>query len=187
MRSRITLLRRWTARRFVGTSGAATVELALATPVLLTLVMGATDFGNLFNRGQSIAAATRVGAQSAIKDPVCQAGIQVLNTPQVSTACRDNIRSAAQNSRNFSPALTFPSSFALTCYCAAPDAGGTMTFTPVPTSPAGTCGNYSCAANGMGHNTIFITVSASQAMATPLFPWPGFPTTLTGRTEVRLQ
>ena len=157
----------------IGTAGAATVELAVATPVLLTLVLGGADLGHLLATTQSVAAATRIGAQVARNDSTCQSGISVLTSPQVGTTCRDDIRTATQNARQFSPALTFPSTFPLTCYCA--DANTI------------TCSS-SCAGIGRpGPNSVFITVTATQTIPAPMFPWPGYPATVTGKTELRLQ
>ena len=45
----------------------------------------------------------------------------------------------------------------------------------------------SCATAGRpGPNRVFIRITANQSF-TPLVPWPGIPTMLTGTTEVRLQ
>jgi len=161
------------ARRFLGTAGGAAVEFALVTPFLFLLIFGGIDFGNFFNSSQAIAAATRAGAEYARGSLTCQAGIQVLNTPQISPNCTTGITDAMQSSFSFNPALTFPTPPALACYCDGDN--GTIT-----------CGNFSCATAGRGNNEVFVSVSASQAI-TPLIPLPGFPATLNGLTELRLQ
>jgi len=82
------------------------------------------------------------------------------------------IKSYIQNSMRFDPPLTFPASFPLSCEC---DDGGSIPCT------------VSCATAGRpGPNRVFIRITANQA-ATPILPWPGFPTTLTAATELRLQ
>jgi Flp pilus assembly protein TadG len=176
-------------RRLLDASGAAAVELGLATPVLLVFLFGTYDFGRLVYSTQSIAAATRVGAQYARNTQTCQDGIQPLNTPQIDTACKNGTLGATQNAAPFTQALVDGSNFTmtLTCYCAAPDGSGRLAFTLTPTTPAGTCGNYSCASNGLGQNAMFVTVTASQPRPEPLFSWVGLPATLTARTELRLQ
>jgi Flp pilus assembly protein TadG len=150
--------------------------------VLLTLSLGGIDYGNLFNGYQSLVAATRVGAETARNDTTCQAGIQVLNTPQVSTACVQQIQNAMKNSGSFSPALTIPTP-TLACYCDSAGSGGT----PAAQSTI-TCGNFSCASAGRGFNEVFVTIIASQSV-TPLLSWPRvlFPSTLKAATVVRLQ
>ena len=82
------------------------------------------------------------------------------------------IENAMQNSMSFSPPLTFPASFPQSCEC------------DDRTSIACT---ESCVTVGRpGPNRVFIKIIVSQA-AMPLFPWPGFPATLTAGTEIRLQ
>jgi TadE-like protein len=173
MRSKIAALRGSAGGEFLGTAGAAAVEFALVTPFLFLLIFGGIDFGNFFHSSQAIVAATRAGAEYARGSSTCQAGIQVLNTPQISTNCTTGITNAMQNSFSFNPALTFPTPPALACYCDGDN--GTIT-----------CGNVSCATAGRGVNEVFVSISASQAI-TPLIPLPGFPATLNGLTELRLQ
>jgi hypothetical protein len=175
MRLRIAAQQGSPGRWLLGTAGAAAVEFALVTPFLVTLMVGGVDFGALFHTTQSIAAATRSGAQYARSSVLCQAGIQVLNTPQISTDCTTGIKNAVQSAGNFTPALTFPNAPVLACYC---DGDG-LTIT---------CGDFSCATAvpSRGNNEVFVRVTARQAV-TPLAPWPGFPATLDGLSELRLQ
>jgi Flp pilus assembly protein TadG len=173
MRLNIAALTASAGREFLGTAGAAAVEFALVTPFLVALTFGGVDFGTLFKTSQTIAAATRVGAEFARSSPTCQAGIQVLNTPQVSAACATGIKNAMQNAGNFTPALTFPTAPVLACYC---DSDNSTI----------TCGNNPCTTINKGNNEVFIRVTARQAI-TSLIPWPGFPATLNGLSELRLQ
>jgi Flp pilus assembly protein TadG len=170
-----TAIARWRARLrkcgVFGADGAVAVELALVAPFLITLILGVIDFGRLMDASQALAAAARVGAEYAMGSPICQAGIQVLNSPPVNAACTAGIQNAMQNSINFSPALTYPASFPLTCEC------------DDKTSIA--C-NSSCAAAGRpGPNRVFIRVSGSQSFS-PLISWPTIPTTVNGVAEIRL-
>jgi Flp pilus assembly protein TadG len=163
----------WRRRGFLGVDGSVAVELGLVAPFLITVIFGIVDFGAYLDNSQAIAAATRIGAQYARDSATCKAGIQILSSPQVNSACTTGIQNAMQNSISFSPALTYPASFPLTCQC---DDGTSIT-----------CGNNSCATAGRPTpDRVFITVSAGQAI-TPVLPWPGFPTALNGKTEVRLQ
>src|SRR3954453_18494825 len=129
----------------LGTSGAAMVEFGLITPVLTTLVWGSIDFGRLLNSAQSLAAATRVGAEYARSNPICQksaSGIVMLPTPAIGATCNTNIKTAMQDSRNFSPALTFPSAPTFKCYCSGDNAACDTNWM--------TTTGYLCAAAGRG-------------------------------------
>jgi Flp pilus assembly protein TadG len=166
----------------LGTSGAAFVELGMVTPIFATLVIGTVDFGSLFFSSQSVAAATWVGADYARNNPICQqsaTGIVMLPVPAIGETCNTNIQTAMQNSRNFSPPLTFPGGNQLVCYCSGDNAACGTNWT--------TTTGYVCASAGRGNNQVFIRVNASQTAPAPLFPWPGFPTTVPAVTELRLQ
>ncbi len=163
---------RWCRPFFLDVAGAVAVELGVLAPLLVILAVGIVDFGNLLNNDQALAAAARIGAQYARNSTFCQTGIQVLNTPQVSTTCRDGIRLAMTNSMNYSGALTFPASFPLTCEC--------------DDATAIACTSSCAAAARPAPNRVFITVSASQSF-TPMIAWPGMQSAINGGTEIRLQ
>lgn len=167
-------LNRIAAVRRLDSTGSAAVELTLVLPLLVLLIIGALDFAQLFNTTQGLAAATRAGADYAHNSRTCQSGIDVLNSPQITTACINGIKNAAQNSYPFNPALTVANP-SLACYCDGD--GGSIT-----------CGNYSCASQtpSRGNNEVFVTVTATEAF-TPVVTLPGFPSTLNGLTELRLQ
>ena len=166
------LLRR---RDFLGDDGSVAVELGLlASFFLVPLLLGIIQYGLYFNATQSLAAATRIGAEYARDGAQCQSGIQVLLSPPVSTNCNNAIQAAVNQSMSYpSGALTFPASFPLTCEC---DDGTAIT-----------CGNNSCAAAGRpAPNRVFITVSASQTF-TPFVALWTIPTTINGTTDIRIQ
>jgi Flp pilus assembly protein TadG len=167
--------------------GAAAVELGLVLPFLIWLILGVIDFGGYMNSSQAIAAATRVGAEYARDSAVCKStatGVDIINDV-VNATCigagnpASGIEGAMQSAMNFSPALTFPTAPFLTCQC---DDGTKAN----PNTTSG-CGNYSCAQNNRpAPNRVFITVGASQAIS-PILGWAGFPTAVTGSTQIRLQ
>ena len=64
-------------RRLDRKGGAAT-ELALISPVVLTLMIGLTDYGMAMSAASSLRAAARAGAQYAIGNPTDAAGIQAV-------------------------------------------------------------------------------------------------------------
>jgi hypothetical protein len=182
-----TIMRR-PGRGFHDPAGAVHAELAIATPFLVMLILGVIDFSAYMNSSQQIAAATRIGAEYARGSTTCQSnttGIDpvsnVVNTQCIgSVSGGTGIEGAMQDSMNFSAgALTVPTAPALTCQCD----DGTLAN---PNATNG-CGNYSCAANNRpAPNRVFITVTASLAI-TPIVSWPGFPSTVTGLTQIRLQ
>jgi Flp pilus assembly protein TadG len=149
---------------FLGIAGTMAIEFAVAAPILITVVAGIADFGMLAAKTAAVAGATRVGAEYARNNSVCQANIHA-------TSCITGIKSAMQNTGNFSPALTFPSDPSVSCEC---DDGTAIT-----------CGT-TCVGAGKVPNRVLVTVTATQAF-TPLIPWPGIPTSLTKSTEIRIQ
>jgi Flp pilus assembly protein TadG len=169
------------------TAGAVAVELAITSPFLVLLILGIIDFSGYMNSSQQIAAATRIGAEYARDSTTCRSsttGVDTINNV-VNSQCLGSVSGGTriegmmQNSMNFSPALTIPIAPALTCNCD----DGTLAN---PNTTNG-CGNYSCAANNRpSPNRVFITITASLAI-NPLVSWPGFPSTVTGLTQIRLQ
>jgi Flp pilus assembly protein TadG len=81
-------------------AGAAAVELAITAPLLVVLVLGVADYGQLVNSAASVVGATRAGAEVAKANPsVTAAQLTALNlfpsgvTPTVSApicTCVDN-------------------------------------------------------------------------------------------------
>jgi Flp pilus assembly protein TadG len=165
---------------FLDRGGSAAVEFAVTLPLLVAVATGFVDFGMLAARTDALAGATRIGAEYAVNGPNCKSGphaIQLLNSPPVDATCTSAIQSSMTNSMTYSPALTFPASFPVTCYC-----------NDSPTPLAISC-SASCATQTPPRpapKRVFITVSAMQSF-TPLIPWPGIPTTLSASTELRLQ
>jgi Flp pilus assembly protein TadG len=81
-------------------AGAAAVELAITAPILVALMLGVADYGQLVNSAASVVGATRAGAEVAKANPnVTAAQLTALNlfpsgvTPTVSPpfcTCVDN-------------------------------------------------------------------------------------------------
>jgi len=170
------LVRRWD---FLGDDGGVAVELGLlASFFLVPVLLGIIQYGLYFNATQSLAAATRVGAEYARDGAQCQSGIQVLLSPPVSANCNNSIQAAVNQSMSYpSGALTFPASFPLTCQC--DDATATN---PSPI----TCGNSCATAGRPPPNRVFITVNASQTF-TPFVTLWTVPMTINGKTDIRIQ
>jgi Flp pilus assembly protein TadG len=58
-----TLRSRWRARRGDGERGAALVEMAICTTLLITIAFGIVEFGNAWNQKLEVETATRSGAR----------------------------------------------------------------------------------------------------------------------------
>ena len=170
----VSRLVRWHRRDLLGDDGSVAVELGLlASFFLVPLLLGIIQYGLYFNATQSLAAATRVGAEYARDSTTCQSGIQILLSPPVSAACNTGIQTAIKNSMNYpSGALTFPASFPLTCQC--------------DDQTAITCGNSCAAASRPAPNRVFVTISATQTF-TPFVALWTVPMTINGVTDIRIQ
>jgi len=53
----------WRRHRHARNSGAATVELAITAPLLISLLLGVADYGILMNSADTLIGATRAGAE----------------------------------------------------------------------------------------------------------------------------
>src|SRR6266446_1185390 len=108
-------------RRYLGMGGnregSVAVEFAFVVPVIAVIVAGIADFGTLATRTDALAGVTRIGAEYARSGATCKSGIQLLSTPPMNTTCQTDIQSAMTNSMMFSPALSFPASFPISCEC----------------------------------------------------------------------
>jgi Flp pilus assembly protein TadG len=163
-----------------GTAGGVTVELALVTPVLIALILGGVDFGLLLNNAQSVAAATRVGAEFARTSAVCKSsatGIyadlatETMGIHSGTGQCLPLIQDATQSARPLGAPLTVNAT--LNCRCADDT---------VLANCFDTCPEIS------RPKSVYITVSASQAPIAPFLPWPGFPANpLTASASLQIQ
>ncbi|HXF50069.1 MAG TPA: TadE/TadG family type IV pilus assembly protein [Dehalococcoidia bacterium] len=66
----------WQRHRRDRERGQSLVELSIALPVLLVLLLGAVDFGRLYYASVTVAGAARNGAQYASENPNDTAGIR---------------------------------------------------------------------------------------------------------------
>jgi Flp pilus assembly protein TadG len=165
--------------RHLGSAGSVAVELALTAPILVTLAVGIADLGNLFNFSQALEAATRIGAEYALRGSSCQQDWGPATAP--GGACTSDIQSAVTNSLAFSPALA-TRTVELACECASTATPSTYMATPCGTS----CFTSPPAGGYTGPNRVFIKVGATQPFS-EMIPWPVMPTTLAAVTTVRVQ
>ena len=140
----------------LGDNGASLVELVVALPVLLAIVVGTIDFSRVFYTAIEVTTAARAGAQYGIA--------QASNTSDVT-----GMKTAASNA---SPDLSLSAGATAAgrvCECVA---NGDVT----SRSSAGTCSSSDC--TGSTHLVISVTVTTVKAFTMIAF-YPGVPRTLT--------
>lgn len=140
--------------------GAALVELAFVTPILLVLVIGAVDFGRAYYVDLEVENAAHAGAEYGSLNPTLTAGI--------ATAARQS-----------APDLSNLTVMAPTWGCECSD--GSSYSANCATMPV-------CTANSTrGSNVVHRVQVKTKAVYTPLVPWPGIPSsiTLTGEATMR--
>jgi Flp pilus assembly protein TadG len=160
------------------TAGAVAAELAIISPFLLLLVVGAIDFGNYMNGSQALAAATRVGAEYAIAGKKCvtnttsNSGIDK-TTGTIGSDCVTGITDAMTSAFSYGGAF-IAGTPTMACFC---EDGSSVACTLAATCSATTL-----------PKSVFITVTARDAV-NPIAPWPKLPGTITlaGLTKLRIQ
>lgn len=143
--------------------GVSTVEVALMLPFLLLLLIGLVDFGQLFHLAIEVSNAARAGAQYGYQSSATQ-----MDTPGMIAAAEDD---AAD----------------VTTWGANTASYGCMCSDGTEQSQVGSSGNGStslCATppstcTSKGTQLINYVQVQTQATYTPLFPWPGVPSTVT--------
>jgi Flp pilus assembly protein TadG len=145
-------------------SGAAAVELAITAPLLVFLVLGVADYGDLMNSAAAILAGTRAGAE-------------VVKANQ-------NVTAAQLTALNIFPSGATPSISAPFCTCV----DNTSVTCPGPGAA------NPCAATADTRVLKYLTVSATQNFTplfsvTNFFSLGGFtfPSSLSATVDVRLQ
>ena len=152
--------------------GAIAVEFAFAAPVLITLALGAADFGSLMNASASLRGATRAGAEYAKAN---------WNNPSVTnptTATEQQVCGFLGLTLLSGSCSPVTPSVATSCTC-----DDNSSVTPCP--PTGT---NPCASQTNPGVLLYVTVTATQSFS-PLFSWTGFafPSSLAATTTVRTQ
>ena len=148
-------------------SGSALVELAVAMPILLLLVVGTVDLGRVFYRSMAVAQAARAGAEYG-----AQSVSKSADTTGIKTAAKNAVSSDLT-------LLNSDLTVARTCECAT-DAGAFSA-----TSPANTCDGTGCASPK--HTVITVSVTASKTFST-IISYPTIPHTvsITRTTKIRV-
>ena len=152
--------------------GSIAVEFAFAAPILITLGLGAADFGLLMNTSASLRGATRAGAEYAKAN---------WNNPSVTnptTATEQQVCGFLGLTLSSGSCSPVTPSVATSCTC-----DDNSSVTPCP--PTGT---NPCASQTNPGVLLYVTVTATQSFS-PLFSWTSFafPSSLAATTTVRTQ
>jgi Flp pilus assembly protein TadG len=147
-------------RRRRGERGAALVELALASPILVVLIVGIVDFARIFYLGLQVTDAARAGAQYG-------------STPNKKFVAADVQGKAQTASPQSAPTISTPTE---TCACVNQNTAPTTLTTAACTA----------ACVDPNHRTVFVTVTASKAFS-PVMRFPGVPSTITISRTVTLR
>lgn len=140
---------RWRSER-----GSALVELAIALPLLVIILVATIDFARVFYLGMELTNAARAGAQWGAHS-VANSGSNA------------NMQTTAQNAISTSGIAATASR---TCQCA--DNLGNFSATTPANTCTGTC-------SGGGHLVVTVTVTTSKAFTRVIPGIPVLPTTLT--------
>jgi Flp pilus assembly protein TadG len=143
--------------------GVSTVEVALMLPFLLLLLMGAVDFGQLFRMAIEVSNAARAGAQYGYQNSASQ-----MDTPGMIAAAEDDAADVTTWGANVA---------SYGCMCSD---GTDQSQVGSSTSDSVTlCVTPPASCTSRGTQLINYVEVQTQATYTPLFPWPGLPSTIT--------
>jgi Flp pilus assembly protein TadG len=149
--------------------GSALVELAVALPMLVALLVGVADFARAFYVGIELTNAARAGVQW---------GGQNLGNGTSSTAVTD-MQNAATNAVNVS-GLTFPAG-GTTSVCSCADTSANLTTIACSADPV-----TACTGGSFRVITVTVTVSKSFTTISPYIPGIPRPMTLTRKATMRV-
>ena len=155
--------------------GSLSVEVAVATPVLITLVLGAVDFGLLMNTAASLRGATRAGAEYAKANWNSNADPATVTQQTQQRVCSFLGLSLPSGSSSCSPVAP---TVTTSCGCA------DNTTVTCPTDGSNPCSGKS----GDTRLLISVVLGASQNFS-PIVSWASFafPATVSASTTVRTQ
>lgn len=143
-----------------GESGAALIELAFLTPLFLVLLLGAFDFGRAFYLEMGLASGAQAGALFGSQYPT--------DTTGISTVTSSNVPSGSDLTVN-SPTVAYG------CECS--DGSNYA-------ASSSSC-TATCKAAGLDEVCrVDVTVTGTY---TPLFPWPGLPSSMTFTSKASMR
>lgn len=140
-----------------GERGAALIELAIALPMLVLILMGTVDFARVFRTAIELTNAAR-------------AGVQYGSLGAAQSADTAGMQAAATNAAPDVPGITVTAS--RLCQCASNQGNFS------PTSPANNCADTCPGGNPSNHLVVTVSVTATSTFTT-LTAFPGIPSSIT--------
>jgi Flp pilus assembly protein TadG len=148
-------------------AGQTLIEVALITPLMLALVLGAIDMGRYAYSSILVAGAARSGAAYGAQSP-----IDSVDAAGIQEAADDDFQNNGQDTSNLAVASS------VSCGC---DNGGSLGFEDGAGARCTTSGNpgldTTCSKGGEGHWVVVVSVTASGTFNT-LFKYPGIPNSI---------
>jgi Flp pilus assembly protein TadG len=141
-------------------SGQSLLEVALLTPMLLALLLGAIELGRYAYISILVGNAARAGAAYGAQNLVLS-----VDTTGIQTAAENDFQNNGQNTSNLLVSST------TSCGC---DSNGTVT----PASSCSTGTDRTAGTCASGHWVVMVSVTASGTFNS-LFNYPGIPKSLT--------
>jgi Flp pilus assembly protein TadG len=147
-----------------GTRGSALVELTAVLPVLVTILVGASDFARAYYYSMELTAAARAGAQY---------GASTLTTSSDASGIRQTAANAATNVGLGANAVDIPDAGQYPV-CASDDASSaSFTYQASPATCSSTC------SGGSAHMVCYVKVTARKEFRVISSYIPGVPSTIT--------
>lgn len=143
--------------------GVSTVEVAVMLPFMLLLLMGVVDFGQLFRLEIEVSGAARAGAQYGYQNSATQ-----VDTTGMIAAAEDD-----------APDVTTWGSSVASYGCMCSDGTSQSEIASSSSSSTSLCPTPPSTCTSRGAQLINYVQVQTQATYTPLFPWPGAPSSMT--------
>lgn len=143
-----------------GESGAALIELAFLAPLFLVLLLGTFDFGRAFYLEMGLASGAQAGALFGSQNPT--------DTTGISTVTSNNVPGGSDLTVN-TPTVAYG--------CECPDGSHYGAGT-------GSCPSTSTCSGLSSVCRVDVTVTGTY---TPLFPWPGLPSSMTFTSKASMR
>jgi Flp pilus assembly protein TadG len=145
--------------------GSATVELAVALPLLIAVIVGTVDFARVFYWEMALTTAARAGAQWGAQSTTNAADIATMKSTALAAASTDI------------PSLALSDITATCTLQCVPDSPGTVSYTTTTPSPSSSCSATSPACTSGSHLAWLVTVGATKTFTT-LGYYPGIPSSV---------
>ncbi|MGC1186793.1 MAG: TadE family protein [Candidatus Acidiferrales bacterium] len=143
--------------------GVSTIEVALMLPFLLLLVMGVVDFGQMFHLAIEVSSAARAGAQYGYQNSATQT-----DTPGMIAAAEDDASDVTTWGVN-----------AASYGCMCSDGTDQSQIASSTSGSASLCTTPQSSCTSKGTQLVNYVQVQTQATYTPMFPWPGVPSSIT--------